>query len=69
MVPHIHAMCEEVRPDEEQSCANVGLNRGIPPASSHRGHPGTAGKDLVWESVRLGPDGLLHQVDGRIPPH
>ncbi|KRX25398.1 hypothetical protein T07_10644 [Trichinella nelsoni] len=63
------AVCDEERPDEEQPCANAGHDRGIPPAASRRGHPETAGKDLVLESVRPGPDGWLHQVDGLILPH
>ncbi|KRX74715.1 hypothetical protein T02_8802 [Trichinella nativa] len=44
----------------EQPCANAGHDRGIPPAASRRGHPLTARKDLVRESVRPGPDQLLH---------
>ncbi|KRY42307.1 Retrovirus-related Pol polyprotein from transposon opus [Trichinella spiralis] len=62
-------MCDEERPDEEQPCAIAGHHRGIPPAAIRRGRPGTAGNVLVLESVRPGPDGWLHQVDGRIPPH
>ncbi|KRY08995.1 hypothetical protein T12_1194 [Trichinella patagoniensis] len=69
MVAHMHAVCEEERPNVEQPCANAGHDRGIPPAASRRGHPMTAGKDLVRESVQPGPDQLLHQVDGCIPPH
>ncbi|KRZ83163.1 hypothetical protein T08_12706 [Trichinella sp. T8] len=69
MLAHMHAVCEEERPNVEQPCANAGHDRGISPAASRRGHPMTAGKDLVRESVRPGPDQLLHQVDGCIPPH
>ncbi|KRX33182.1 Retrovirus-related Pol polyprotein from transposon [Trichinella murrelli] len=69
MVPHVHAVCGEKKAVKKQPRTDAANDFRLSAAASENGHLGAAGKDPVWQPICPGIDGLLYQVDSRIPSY